>query len=120
MSSDQDVSPMSARGSDVTDEFWSPSPSSSDVSSNETESDDSDTPVPPLARNPFRTCTLSPSSEREEYPSPAGRTPTPPPPARASPRPTWLNEFDKLKKLEADVKTARQKLKIEKRNHEET
>ena len=94
-------------------------PSSSDVSSSDTESD-SDTHVPPLARNPFHTCTLSPSSELEDHQSPAGRTPSPPPPARASPRPIWLNEFDKLKKLEADVKTARQKLKIKKRNHEET
>jgi len=92
MSSDQDVIPSE---SGVTDEFWSPSPSSSDVSS-DTESERG-TPVPPTYR-----------------------TPSPPPPARASPRPIWINEHQKLQALKVKVKTGNQRLKVRQRIHEET
>ena len=91
MSSDEDIIHKSANGSEVTDKFWSPSPSASDVSSTDTESDaERGTPVPPPELKPFQSpppctcgsCTPSPPPELEDHQSPAGGTPSPPPQGR--------------------------------------
>ena len=111
MSSDQDVIPVSGSESDVTDEFWSPSPSSSSSASDDSGSERG-TPVPPPP-------THSPPSEVEDH-QPRPRTPSPPPPARASPRPIWLTEHQKLQEIRRRLKTGSQRLKIRQRIHEET